>query len=371
MKNTPIYTALLLAMPLCHAQEAPTAAVTPETPSIVESTETVEQNLVNAIIPLLKDLEAVNDKASADAIAIRMVQFDHLYEAALMNDNFDSDTFETLLNNAGFATDYVEKQSRRLREQNFYGSDTLRALLEGPGIEQEPGSNETGDEETEYETPSDEIKEEIGREFSKAVAEKGITVSGGPGLSPETAWIMDSGTADDIHLQYDILDCLPTWESEFQCNMGNNRGDLAYDAHIGHITYKDKTYELTIFFDISKYWLNQASQYKYEDNITSDTPKQAYTSEEQQAAITECVGIIKEVLNILKSVHDKDSADAAAEALKPLRARAEGLKDIMQYADDEIFEQLDEAFIMEAEDIADALEEKDYYGSEALRNVIR
>ena len=371
MKHTPIYTTLLLAMPLCNAQEAPTAAVTPETPSIVESTETVEQNLVNAIIPLLKDLEAVNDKASADAIAIRMVEFDHLYKAALMNDNFDDDAFETLLNNAGFAADYMEKQFRRLREQNFYGSDTLRALLEGPGIEQKPGSDETGDEETEYETPSDEIKEEIGREFSKAVAEKGITISGGPGLSPETAWIMNSGTTEDVHLQYDILDCLPTWESEFQFNMGNNQGDLVYDVHIGHITHKDKTYELTIYFDISKYWLNQASQYKDENNFTSNTPKQTYPSEEQQAAITECFGIIREVLNILKSVHDKDSADAAAEALKPLRARAEGLKDIMQYADEEIFEQLDEAFMMEAEDIADALEEKNFYGSEALRNVIR
>lgn len=369
MKHTPIYTTLLLAMPLCNAQEAPTAAVTPETPSIVESTETVEQNLVNAIIPLLKDLEAVNDNASADAIAIRMVEFDHLYEAALMNDNFDSDAFETLLNNAGFATDYVEKQYRRLRKQNFYGSDTLRALLEGPGIEQEPGSNETGDEETEYETPSDEIKEEIGREFSKAVAEKGLAVSGGPGLTMGTAWVMTSGTADDVHLQYDILSCLPNWKSEYQYFTIGEQEGCVYDAQAGHITYKDKTYALTIYFDISKYWDNRRAE--YEDDFSADTPAKTYTPEEQQAVITECVGIIKEVLNILKSVHDKDSADAAAEALKPLRARAEGLKDIMQYADDEIFEQLDEAFMMEAEDIVNTLIEKNFYGSEALRNVIR
>lgn len=369
MKHTPIYTTLLLAMPLCNAQEAPTAAVTPETPSIVESTETVEQNLVNAIIPLLKDLEAVNDKASADAIAIRMVQFDHLYEAALMNDNFDSDTFETLLNNAGFATDYVEKQSRRLREQNFYGSDTLRALLEGPGIEQEPGSNETGDEETEYESLSDEIKEEIGREFSKAVAEKGITVSGGPGLSPETAWIMDSGTADDIHLQYDILSCLPNWKSEYQYFTIGEQEGCVYNAQAGHITYKDKTYALTIYFDISKYWDNQRAE--YEDDFSADTPAKTYTPEEQQAAITEGISIIKEVNSILKTVHDKESADAAAEALKPLRTRAEELDDIIRSVEDELLEQLDQAFITETDEIADALEEKNFYGSEALRNVIR
>ena len=363
MKHTPIYTALLLAMPLCHAQE--TTAATPETTAIVEAAVTPEEELLNQIIPLLRDLEAVHDRATADAIAARMAEFEHLYEVALMSDNFDDDVFEDLLEISGITEEYMEKQFKRLREQDFYGSEAMKTLIDDPGEERNLGA----EEEISAETPSVELLEEIGREFSKAVAEKGLAVSGGPGLTMGTAWVMTSGTADDVHLQYDILSCLPNWKSEYQYfTIGEQEGRV-YDAQAGHITYKDKTYALTIYFDISKYWDNRRAE--YEDDFSADTPAKTYTSEEQQAAITECVGIIKEVLNILKSVHDKDSADAAAEALKPLRARAEGLKDIMQYADDEIFEQLDEAFMMEAEDIVNTLIEKNFYGSEALRNVIR
>lgn len=364
MKHTPIYTTLLLAMPLCNAHE-PTAVVTPETSAIVETVETSEQTLINLIIPLLRDLEAVNDKTTADAIAARMAEFEHLYEVALMSDNFDDDVFEDLLENSGITEEYMEKQFNRLREQDFYGSEAMKTLIDDPGEERNLGA----EEEISAETPSVELLEEIGREFSKAVAEKGLAVSGGPGLTMGTAWVMTSGTADDVHLQYDILSCLPNWKSEYQYFTIGEQEGCVYDAQAGHITYKDKTYALTIYFDISKYWDNRRAE--YEDDFSADTPAKTYTSEEQQAAITECVGIIKEVLNILKSVHDKDSADAAAEALKPLRARAEGLKDIMQYADDEIFEQLDEAFMMEAEDIVNTLIEKNFYGSEALRNVIR
>ena len=351
-------------MPLCNAHE-PTAVVTPETSAIVETVETSEQTLINLIIPLLRDLEAVNDKTTADAIAARMAEFEHLYEVALMSDNFDDDVFEDLLENSGITEEYMEKQFNRLREQDFYGSEAMKTLIDDPGEERNLGA----EEEISAETPSVELLEEIGREFSKAVAEKGLAVSGGPGLTMGTAWVMTSGTADDVHLQYDILSCLPNWKSEYQYFTIGEQEGCVYDAQAGHITYKDKTYALTIYFDISKYWDNRRAE--YEDDFSADTPAKTYTSEEQQAAITECVGIIKEVLNILKSVHDKDSADAAAEALKPLRARAEGLKDIMQYADDEIFEQLDEAFMMEAEDIVNTLIEKNFYGSEALRNVIR
>ena len=363
MKHTPIYTALLLAMPLCHAQE--TTAATPETTAIVEAAVTPEEELLNQIIPLLRDLEAVHDRATADAIAARMAEFEHLYEVALMSDNFDDDVFEDLLEISGITEEYMEKQFKRLREQDFYGSEAMKTLIDDPGEERNLGA----EEEISAETPSVELLEEIGREFSKAVAEKGLAVSGGPGLTMGTAWVMTSGTADDVHLQYDILSCLPNWKSEYQYFTIGEQEGCVYDAQAGHITYKDKTYALTIYFDISKYWDNRRAE--YEDDFSADTPAKTYTSEEQQAAITECVGIIKEVLNILKSVHDKDSADAAAEALKPLRARAEGLKDIMQYADDEIFEQLDEAFMMEAEDIVNTLIEKNFYGSEALRNVIR
>lgn len=363
MKNTPIYTALLLAMPLCHAQE--TTAATPETTAIVEAAATPEEELLNQIIPLLRDLEAVHDRATADAIAARMAEFAHLYVVALMSDNFDDDVFEDLLENSGITEEYMEKQFNRLREQDFYGSEAMKTLIDDPGEERDSSA----EEEISAETPSVELLEEIGREFSKAVAEKGLAVSGGPGLTMGTAWVMTSGTADDVHLQYDILSCLPNWKSEYQYFTIGEQENCVYDAQAGHITYKDKTYALTIYFDLSKYWDNRRAE--YEDDFSANTPAKTYTPEEQQAAITECVGIIKEVLNILKSVHDKDSADAAAEALKPLRARAEGLKDIMQYADDEIFEQLDEAFMMEAEEIVDALEEKDYYGSQALRNVIR
>lgn len=363
MKHTPIYTALLLAMPLCHAQE--TTAATPETTAIVEAAATPEEELLNQVIPLLRDLEAVHDRATADAIAARMAEFEHLYEVALMSDNFDDDVFEALLMNSGITEDYMAELFNRLREHDFYGSEAMKTLIDDPGEERNLGT----EEEISAETPSVELLEEIGREFSKAVAEKGLAVSGGPGLTMGTAWVMTSGTADDVHLQYDILSCLPNWKSEYQYFTIGEQEGCVYDAQAGHITYKDKTYALTIYFDISKYWDNRRAE--YEDDFSADTPAKTYTSEEQQAAITECVGIIKEVLNILKSVHDKDSADAAAEALKPLRARAEGLKDIMQYADDEIFEQLDEAFMMEAEDIVNTLIEKNFYGSEALRNVIR
>ena len=364
MKHTPIYTTLLLAMPLCNAQE-PTAVVTPETSAIVETVETSEQTLINLIIPLMKDLEAVNDKASADAIAARMAEFEHMYVVALMSDNFDDDVFEDLLENSGITEEYMEKQFNRLREQDFYGSEAMKTLIDDPGEERDSSA----EEEISAETPSVELLEEIGREFSKAVAEKGLAVSGGPGLTMGTAWVMTSGTADDVHLQYDILSCLPNWKSEYQYFAIGEQENCVYDAQAGHITYKDKTYALTIYFDISKYWDNQRAE--YEDDFSAYTPAKTYTPEEQQAAITEGISIIKEVNSILKTVHNKESADAAAEALKPLRTRAEELDDIIQSVEDELLEQLDQAFITETDAIADALEEKNFYGSEALRNVIR
>lgn len=363
MKHTPIYTALLLAMPLCHAQE--TTAATPETTAIVEAAATPEEELLNQVIPLLRDLEAVNVKASADAIAARMVEFEHLYEVASMSDNFDDDVFEALLRNSGITEEYMEKQFNRLREHDFYGSEAMKTLIDDPGEER----NLSAEEEISAETPSVELLEEIGREFSKAVAEKGLAVSGGPGLTMGTAWVMTSGTADDVHLQYDILSCLPNWKSEYQYFTIGEQEDCVYDAQAGHITYKDKTYALTIYFDISKYWTNQRAE--YEDDFSADTPAKTYTPEEQQAAITEGISIIKEVNSILKTVHNKESADAAAEALKPLRTRAEELDDIIQSVEDELLEQLDKALLMEVDDINDALDDKNYYGSDALRNIMR
>ena len=363
MKHTPIYTALLLAMPLCHAQE--TTAATPETSAIVEAAATPEEELLNQVIPLLRDLEAVHDRATADAIAARMIEFEHLYEVALMSDNFDDDVFEDLLENSGITEDYMAELFNRLREHDFYGSEAMKTLIDAPGEERDSSA----EEEISAETPSVELLEEIGREFSKAVAEKGLAVSGGPGLTMGTAWVMTSGTADDVHLQYDILSCLPNWKSEYQYFTIGEQEDCVYDAQAGHITYKDKTYALTIYFDISKYWDNRRAE--YEDDFSADTPAKTYTPEEQQAAITEGISIIKEVNSILKTVHNKESADAAAEALKPLRTRAEELDDIIQSVEDELLEQLDKALLMEVDDINDALDDKNYYGSDALRNIMR
>ena len=363
MKHTPIYTALLLAMPLCHAQE--TTAAIPETTAIVEAAATPEEELLNQVIPLLRDLEAVHDRATADAIAARMAEFAHLYEVALMSDNFDDDVFEDLLENSGITEDYMAELFKRLREHDFYGSEAMKTLIDAPGEER----NLSAEEEISAETPSVELLEEIGREFSKAVAEKGLAVSGGPGLTMGTAWVMTSGTADDVHLQYDILSCLPNWKSEYQYFTIGEQEDCVYDAQAGHITYKDKTYALTIYFDISKYWDNRRAE--YEDDFSADTPAKTYTPEEQQAAITEGISIIKEVNSILKTVHNKESADAAAEALKPLRTRAEELDDIIQSVEDELLEQLDKALLMEVDDINDALDDKNYYGSDALRNIMR
>lgn len=137
MKKSAILAAALFCCPVLSAQEAAPAPAPAAAPSAAEL-----EALVNEIVTAMNDsvsiLESVTDTASADAAAVKLVALAENLEATqgkleAMGENLDEESQMMLLQKLFPVIMTVgprmEAASTRIVENDFYGSEALKAVL--------------------------------------------------------------------------------------------------------------------------------------------------------------------------------------------------------------------------------------------------
>ena len=135
MKNTALFAAAVLCSPLALAQDAPAPAAT----AVTMDAEAAMSEMVNLLEEFVTILEGINDKASADAAAEKLVnlgtKLQALQEQAENMPEADEATqmriMNTYLPRLMGALGRLEAAGQKLEANNAYDSEALLNALNG------------------------------------------------------------------------------------------------------------------------------------------------------------------------------------------------------------------------------------------------
>ena len=96
-------------------------------------------------------------------------------------------------------------------------------------------------------SPSPEVLRSLVRKMNKRFSKRGISLKGGYGFTMETAWVLPDGRDED-----DVLDCIPGYECYETIESHTGPDGRRYIIRPGLIDYKDTTYSVNIWFDVTK-----------------------------------------------------------------------------------------------------------------------
>lgn len=358
MKTTHLFTALLLAGTPCMAQQT-----TPQNAAITATAtdEAIIKEAGDIFISICLQMEAVHDKESADALAAAMLEakprIAQLFEECLAIEN-GAELAQTYVTQKGFTEERFEQAEKKLCDAKAYGSVALAEMI---GI---PIS-----EIMDLQPAPQELLSEVETLITQTMAQLHPGIKGGPGTSEETAWIMPASD-DAVSLQYQLIRALgPEITSESQALISG--ADLkTYDMHPLLIRTADGIYTAELWFDISDYWGKMTEELEQEYEHEEET--RTAPTEEQQALLAEAALIMKDICDILSTVHDKESAEEAARAIIILHSRWDELMEAgLDHCNiDDFFKAFEEVGITEEmlDKIDNTLKKANFYGSEALRN---
>ncbi len=340
----------------------PAAALSVQEPttsaeSAVQEYEHARKELCDNGVKIIALMEGVQDRASADAAAEPLRDMMIKHDVLTERFNITPESFRADLEALGISQNRAEQAWERLYQNGFYGSVALAKTFDVPVSAM-----------AEVQPATPEILADLQAALVDAAATCGVELQGGPGTTPDTAWLMPA--EDAVALEYKILRALPPvfeMDSQYLCQDDTNGNGRIYDTHVLIFCQGDAIYRAEVWFDISAYWKQQTADEARDPDTTS-----SYTPEQRQAALQEAVAILKEAYQTVLRVHDKDSADAAVRTLETLSARFGELTDneLDGMEIQELLEALEEAGITEEllEASADKLEEAGFYGSDALKN---
>ena len=196
MKLLPLLA--LLAAPLCMAQqESPAPQQTEQTPFTVADPQLrqVLQDAVRAMTSVTELLESVHDKATADAVADKLkVRNALLDELSFGLQYIPYPVVMHAMAANGITQERTEGIQKRLEENRFYGSAALASAMGAPAYMA-----------MEIAEPTAEDLGAIGQQLT-AAATRMPQVSGGPGLSKDTAWILSPELQEFPELMLQALD---------------------------------------------------------------------------------------------------------------------------------------------------------------------
>ena len=392
MKAHHFIAAALLAAPFSNAaQEVP---FTDEAANALEAAM-MQQNLsdfVRVATSLCQIMESVNDQASAEAaLPLIRTRLSLLEELSFGVSYIPQEQVEQALTAAGITTESLEKAFTKLLENKFYGCAELAELF---GYSQaallEPGEV----------TP--ELLQTLGAELVARLGDKVAAISGGPGFTEQTAWIMGTDI-NNLDLVPVIMEALPGAEKEDQNLVYTEEGPI-YGRMTFVLPYQGKAYRLQMWFNVTEIIkAEEAAQAQQEpveeeprpvvveetepvvvaeETVPAAAPQQMlpqpetltiYSAEEKSAAVKHYMQQASKLADILAGVTDKASADAAAPAVDAI------IKDTLKVAD--ILLQASQMDILEEmekngdpfQKLSPHLErilEADFYGSELLQSAI-
>ena len=220
------------------AQPAPAAAAA--STAMAPELQQALREIVRAVRISTELLEAVHDKATADAAAEPVAQqmallavlspaLEYIPEAAL----------EQALAANGMSQARMQAITKEMVIKRFYGSIALAQALGQPPYAA-VGLSE----------PTPELLAELELELRTAIEGKAPGMSGGPGFTEETAWQLG---ADKAHLQYirTVMGALPGAIKEAQ-NLVHTQGGKVYGRMTFILVRNEKCYRLEMWFDVTQ-----------------------------------------------------------------------------------------------------------------------
>lgn len=392
-----------LVMSGVAAGQSPAEDVTPEAAlAAAEAAAEQEQmqriltDFVRALSSAYDILEHVQDRASADAAAPKVkARFAIISELSFGVQYMDEEMVAKVLDAAGVTEERFNGIRNRIIGARYYGSLELAAALNASVAEVlEPGEV----------TP--ELLQAVGNELVAALQGKIDGITGGPGLTEESAWQMGSDPAA-LDLIPTIMDTLPGAEKVDQKLVHTQEGPI-YGRMTFLLPREDKVYQMEMWFDITEIIraeeaAAQAAEEEeaapeppvvdapYDNEEPADAepveelpdlaeqavalppPAHTYTPQQRQEAIAEFAQICAKGVAVLAGVQDRASADAAAKQIEPVLARLEAMGHILSSVSYMDMLEAMEALNTSPDILRDEMrriEAADFYGSDALRRVL-
>lgn len=234
-------------------------------------------------------LRSVQNKEDADAAADTLAD---LCSDAHMHD-LPEPTLEAC---APYTNEYMAEEDR-LEAARYYGSTLLAQFLNDP----------LGVYEPQELTPAAaaEIEHIIRAALQASPCEAHRSFSGGPGFTKETAWVIPAEAVrgvDDNIWEHDLTQNIFVPDSRFEFVFDNTdrfgflNGRL-YRAEKVRVLLHGKLYHYEMWLDFT------------DGHVVP-------TTQEFEAELQQCIANREKKLQVYESVHDKASADAAAEVLR-------------------------------------------------------
>ncbi len=356
----PIICLLLCAgCPLTAAEQGVPAPE--EAPATAEQQQAL-QEYIRIRKDCLSALRGVCNKETADAAAELTRRYEkRLEELLLLFRQMDPESISSTLNSARLGRTAFKKEMDRLLLADFYGSAALSdAIMETPV----------------HALPAQELPQNIRQELEKRAQEALRTrgklkelVSGGPGFTQESAWILTA--VPDIRLMDACSMMLSLLYTD--TNMLESAG-LESSAVYNEKLFTDDKALIRICVDIIPTGDAPSARYRFTQwfDVSSIVP---YRSEaDVNQAVLNLLHTIQQITKLAENIRDKDSADASAEKFSLLvnssRLQLQGFRWLNE---NEFMDLLQEHNINADTLFAPLLKlrEADFYGSEKLRNTLR
>lgn len=346
MKLHYLLPALLLCTAPCSA-----LSIEPDTevPTLTASQKRVLNNTAKQIADFLKKSEKVCDLASADTFASAVKTPVPELQQKLHQAKLEKYDLNRALSAYGYTADDLLKRESELAQEYFYGSAALAAVFGAPA------------EATEQPVPAPEEVLEVLEELLEEKDDHlpASFTDGGPGFTRDTAWEADESYGRNPQTVVRLIPggrfkCLIHKEHEIDGNF--------YDVFTFDFKHEGKLYSAEMWIDVTDY-------------VEEREEELPFSREEIAEAEQKIISLGLQLYTLMNSVHDKESADAAAEAMMPLYS------DYMDMAKNGILDYVSEEKVNTAVqqqghsidflDIkAEELEHANYYGSDKLREII-
>lgn len=361
MKLHRYLTALCLAAPMCLAESADVDADYEEDygddyEEVADRTYTKEEvaaavkKFAELLTRMNTVLQGVKDLATADAAAPIYVELEK---------KLHDDEIYTPLRNAD-PSDVMKlvRESRNVQKAlydvYFYGSAALAKAVGGDASDAVAPLPLTPEvQATLLASDEEEDSERIVFHIGDDEDDRKLSATGGPGFTRETAWVSSANSPN---------------EAEFHAyTIVINK----YDAETNLVKMVQKVEDSKVYKVLTVDFGKQGSKYRGDVWVDVSAGCKIYTPEQQQEALAKVTQYMREASQVVLSVQDKASADAAADRLLEMKVtlQNEELMEILSSMESEVVSRaMKEAVSEEEMDAASKrIRENNFYGSEKLK----
>lgn len=351
MKIFPILSALLLPASLSPAQEEQPQSSIMNAPADKES---AKQYLVETGVEILEMLESVYDQASADAAAARMAESEPLMTETHRRFGIADEELRQDYEARGMTETRALSIIAELEENRCYGSQQLADVL-GYSSEDDTAPVST-------DPLPEAIQQQLAQALQQVAARYPSSISGGPGLSKETAWVLTDKAPHSITQEF--YQAIPGASSRLVQISGVK--DENYVCHYCSVTIDGEIYFPELWFRLP---VSTPEAYYPTDPLEEEP---YVPTAEAEALQEEMADNMVQMLSLLEGITDKASADAAAPRIKPIMVHLNEMSRDFQPSETALYALCAEKGYPPSRiyGIHEVLGKKRFYGSFKLANAV-